>query len=204
MNWIDEKGLEIPTKYITPLQKRIERQSAKMLRDSEKINKQLADFKEKVTAQCHAIWIESLREAGLTDEAIAKKKGNHTIYNFDRSIKIEVAISERIDFDDALITAAKDKFDDFLTENTSGTDQLIRELIMEAFNTSHGKLDAKKVMGLVRYRNKISARKYPNFHAAVDLIEQAIRRPDSKKYFRIWKRDDQGQYQNVDLNFSSI
>lgn len=202
--WIDNNGLIIPPARVTPLEKKIERYANKLLRDAERINKQLSEFKDEIAVKADEVWQESLQNSGLDDEAIARHKGNHTFYNFDRSIKIETSITERIDFDDALMAAAKEKFDEFLSQNTSGTDEMIRQLIMDAFSTHRGKLDAKKIMNLVRYKSKISERRYPNFHAAVSLIEESIRRPDSRRYFRIWKRNEAGEYENIDLNFSSI
>jgi len=199
--WIDENGLEIPVGRVTKAEKLRERAADRLLREASKINDKLGSFKDLMSELCDKVWHESMEEAGADPE---KHKGNHTWYNFDRSIKVEVSISERIDFDDVLIAAAKEKFDEFLSSNTSGVDEMIRALIMDAFSTTRGKLDAKKVMSLVRYRSRIDATKYPNFHEAVDKIEQSIRRPDSRKYFRIWQRDEAGEYQNIDLNFSSI
>ena len=199
--WTDEKGMEIPYSRITKLEKLTQRETKKLLKEAQKINLELSSFKEKVTEVAEHIWMESLKEAGSTK---SNNKGNITIYNFDRSIKMEVKVSERIEFDEVLITAAKEKFDDFLDANTSGVDEMIRALIHDAFETVRGKLDTKRVMSLVSYKSRIDAKKYPNFHQAIDLIERSIRRPSSKQYFRIWQKDEQGQYQNVDLNFSSI
>lgn len=202
--WIDENGLEIPANRVTTLEKKIERETARMLRDAEKASKQLADLKESVAAKCKDIWEESLKAAGLDDEAIEKKKGNHTIYNFDRTIKIETAISERIDFDDALMEAAKDQFYKQTQQTTSSDDELTQILVSNAFETSKGKLDPKKVLSLLQHRKRLSPKKYPFFYKGCELVEQAIRRPQSKTYFRIWKLDANGEYQNIDLNFSSL
>jgi hypothetical protein len=38
----------------------------------------------------------------------------------------------------------------------------------------------------------------------MELLDQAVRRPESKRYFRIFEMDEDGKYHNVDLNFSSI
>ena len=86
----------------------------------------------------------------------------------------------------------------------SALNEMIRQLILDAFSTSRGRLDTKKVLGLVKYRQRVPANKYPQFHQAINAVEDAIRRPDSKLYFRIAERNDEGKYININLNFSSI
>ena len=56
-------------------------------------------------------------------------------------------------------------------------------------------------MSLLKYRSKITA---PLFQEALTLLEGSIRTPDSKTYFRIWERKEDGGYVLIDLNFSSI
>ena len=79
--------------------------------------------------------------------------------------------------------------------------EFVKDLVTDAFSTSKGKLDAKKVMSLLKYRNKI---KDYQFQEALNLIETSIRKPDSKTYFRVWERREDGSYGIVDLNFSSL
>lgn len=75
-------------------------------------------------------------------------------------------------------------------------------MIIDAFETQrNGQLDTKAVMKITRYEKRIDDAK---FSAAVDLINSAIRRPKSKSYFRVSVRNEEGGYDNVDLNFSSI
>src|SRR5690606_379589 len=127
--------------------------------------------------------------------------GNFTWHNFDRSLKIEVSINERIQFDDLTITACKDKLNQLIDANNEGKVESIKDMVNDAFSTSRGKLDAKKVMSLLKYKSRIKA---PVFQEAMVLLEESIRRPDSKVYFRIWKKNQDGKYENIDLNFSSI
>lgn len=199
--WKDEKGLEIPSNRITKSEKLRERRAEQLLKEANKLNDLLNKFKLNVTEICEEVYKAVLEENNVNPD---ERKGNFTWYNFDRSIKVEVAINERIEFDDALIAAAKVKFDEFLDSAANAVEEMIRSLIMDAFSTSRGKLDSKKVLGLIRHRSRVPSDKYPNFHEAIDLIERSIRRPESKTYFRIWEKDAEGKYQNVDLNFSSI
>jgi hypothetical protein len=197
--WTDEKGVQIPVSRVTPTEKRKERSSAKLATEATRLNSALSKFKDACAAETEKAYQEDLK-AGK-----AASKGGYTLYNFDRSIKVERSLNEMITFDENLIGAAKEKFDQFLTEGTAGVDDMIRQLIMDAFSsTRKGKLDSKKVMNLLTYKQRISEHKYPAFHDALNLIEQSIRRPDSRIYYRISVKDENGEYQNIDLNFSSI
>ncbi len=195
--WEDEQGMKIPYTRITKVERLMERQSSKLMKEALKVNSKLSIFKTQIQDICNEVYEEFMAE----NNSDKKRKGNFTWYNFNRSIKIEVSITERIEFDDLTIQACKRKLDEFLSVNVEIKDEFVKELVMDAFETSRGNLDAKKVMGLLRYKSKIKA---PLFLEAMDLLEKSIRRPDSKTYFRIWVKDELGKYMNIDLNFSSI
>jgi ribosomal protein S18 len=199
--WIDENGIEIPAKRVTPAEKLKEQKLDKLTAKAKRINKLLADFKKEFSED-----VDEIIAAVMSENNVEAKetKGNMAIFNFDRSVKAEVDVNERIEFDDTLIAVAKSHMDEFLTMNTNGLDNMIRELILDAFSTSRGKLDSKKVTGLTKYRQRIDAEKYPAFHLMLDAIEKAIRRPSSKRYFRVSVADADGKYNVIDLNFSSI
>lgn len=196
--WQDEQGTQIPFNRVTPTEKLHERSSAKLLKGAQAINKQLAVFK----TEMQKLSAEAL-ESFMASKGIEKPtKGNYTWFNFNRTIKIEVAISERIEFDDLTINAAKVKLDEFLNINITSKNDFAKELVMKAFETKRNKkLDVKKVLDLTSHKSRIND---PLFSEAVDLITSAIRRPESKTYFRIWLRDEEGKYNNIDLNLSSI
>jgi len=199
--WKDETGLEIPANRITKSEKMRESATEKLQKKAEKLNQLLSAFKEEFIETSDEIYVAVLEENGVK---ASDRKGNFSFYNFDRSVKVETDIQERIEFDDAMIAVAKQHFDEFLSSNTNGIDDMIRELILDAFSSTRGKLDTKKVMSLVKYRSRIPADKYPQFHAAINAIEKGMRRPSSKRYFRISLRDAEGRYNAIDLNFSSI
>ncbi len=195
--WTDEAGTLIPYNRTTKIERLMEISSAKLLREAKKINQALASYKDMIREESL-----SLFEAFMQEKEVKKQhKGNFTWHNFDRSIKIEVSVSERITFDDLTITAAREKLDEFLEANINGKVDFVKELVNDAFKTSRGQLDSKKVMSLMKYRSKI---KDESFLSALNLIEESIRRPESKVYYKISERDDAGQYQNVELNLSNI
>jgi hypothetical protein len=192
--WNDETGQAIPANRILPLEKAKEKAAYKLAKEALAINQKLAAFKENIAIECRAIYDEAMKDG-------KPGKGNFIFYNFDASLKIEVRVNENIDFDTAKIELAKQKLDEMISESINKDMDFVKDLVLSAFSTSHGKLDTKKVLGLKKHSERIKDQRY---HDAMALIDQSIRRPTSKTYFVVWVRDQQGQYQNIDLNFSSI
>jgi tRNA nucleotidyltransferase/poly(A) polymerase len=198
--WVDENGIAVPLARITDLEKLREARAAKIIKAALDLEARLSAFRKEIEDANTEVYEAALMEAGAEPEDF---KGNHTWYSFDRSVKVEARRSERIEFDDALITAAKQKLDAFIRKGTNAVNEMIRQLIMDAFATARGQMDVKKVLGLVRYRTRIGRDEHPDFHEAIDLIEQAIRRPDSRVYYRVYRRAEDGEYVIVNLNFSA-
>ena len=196
--WIDEGGIQVPYNRTTKSERLQEIQSARLMKKAIDINTKLKDFKEEVGVICKKVYDGFMIANNTTSK---NSKGNFTWYNFDRSIKVEVSVNERIEFDDLGIKACKEKLDLFLEANLESKNEFIKQMVLDAFETSRGKLDSKKVMSLLKYKSKIKA---PLFQDAMQLLENSIRRPSSKTYFRIWFKDAEGKYESIDLNFSSI
>lgn len=195
--WIDETGTSIPFNRLSKSEKLKEKLAESLLKKALKIQALLEEFKSDSDGS-----VNELKEVLIEEKLLNKSsKGNLTFYSFDRSVKLEVSVNEMIQFDEGLISAARECLDSFITKNVHGTDEVVRTLINSAFHNTRGGLDSKKVLSLMKYRTKIKA---AEFQKALNLIEQAISRPTSKKYFRIWVKDHQDAYQNVDLNFSSF
>lgn len=195
--WTDESGQKMPSKRLLPSEKLMERNAETIYKDSVKIHNALMNFKANMKQLCDQVYEAFMAEKDNTKAG----KGNFTWFNFDRSIKIEVSVNERIEFDDLTIKASKDKLDEFLNANLDAKQEFLKEMVTAAFSSTKGKLDTKKVMSLLKYKSRIPD---PLFQDAMNLLEQSIRRPSSKVYFRIWERDEQGEYKNIDLNFSSV
>lgn len=196
--WLDEKGISVPYNRTTKVERLMEHKSYTLLKRANDMHEKLKSFKKDLRDICDNVYQQFLAE-----NKIEKKnaKGNFTWYNFDRSIKIEVSVNQRIEFDEMTISACKDKLDKFLAINVESKDEFIKQMVTDAFENSKGRLDSKKVMSLLRYKSKI---KVPLFLEAMELLEKSIRRPDSKVYFRVWFKEEDASYKNVDLNFSSI
>lgn len=197
-SWADEEGNVIPRSRIRPDEKLMEKHSIKIANTALDINARMAAFKEELVEMCDEVYQESLNATGTDGK---DRKGNFTWYNFDRTVKIEVDVKDRIEFDDLKIQACKEKLDEFIQNGTKQVDDFLRTLIMSAFEKSKGALDVKKVLALRKHRERT---KNPLYLEAMDLLDQAIRRPSSRRYFRAWLKNSEGKWVNIDLNFTSI
>ncbi|MEI6061730.1 MAG: DUF3164 family protein [Bacteroidota bacterium] len=195
--WLDESGNQIPFNRLTHLEVKQEADIARLIKEAALINGRLKAFKAHIATVCNNL----VREFMLTKKVDSIGKGNVTLYNFDRSIKIQLDINDRIEFDDLTMKACKEKFDEFLNANIDEKQDFVKEMVNNAFSTSRGKLDSKKVMSLLKFETRI---KDTTFQDALTLLKESIRRPDSKSYYRVWVKDESGAFQNIDLNFSSI
>ncbi|MGZ3753611.1 MAG: DUF3164 family protein [Mucilaginibacter sp.] len=197
--WRDEAGNSIPYSRVKPSERLNERKLATIARQAISLNDRLKVFKEDVFAEAREMYAAFIAENG--GKAPGKGKGGITLYNFDRTIKAEVSVSEQIQFDENFINLAKDKLDELLKDGLSGASEFVKPLVMDAFKTSGGKLDTKRVLGLRRYADRITDVRYAE---AMQLIDKAIRKPESKEYFRVWVKGPQNEYVDVQLNFSAL
>ena len=195
--WVDEAGTKIPFNRLTKLEVMRETELAKLLKEATAINIRMDLFKKHIAATCDKLIKEFMKSKGIDSTG----KGNANLFNFDRSIKVELSINDRITFDDLTMKACKEKFEEFLSNNIDEKQAFVKDMIRDAFSTSRGKLDAKKVMSLLKYETRIQD---GTFQEALALLKESIRRPDSKSYYRVSVKDEEGAYQAVDLNFSSI
>ena len=197
-HWIDESGNNIPEKYISKTQKLAERASEKIVKEATKLNKSLKELKQYISEQSDKIFLAVMKEREVN---LKKRKKNFTWFNFDRSIKIEVIDNEAVKYDDLILSAGREKLMRFLNTNVSAKNQFIKEMILEAVQTRNGQVDHRKIFALEKYEKQINDLLYT---AAMNDFREAYRLVKSKMYYRIWVKDESGEYQNIDLNFSNI
>lgn len=199
-NWIDESETLIPYNRTTKLERLKEKHAFTILNDAEFINKKALEFKQKLTELVAEV-IEAAREENSVK---LEGKGNYTWYNFNRSIKIEVNVNELIKFDEILIESAKEKLMDLIRTNITGDDFII-SIVEDAFQTSKGNLDPKKILGLKKHTERIkNALLKEQWSNVMAVIDRSISRPTSKTYFKVWKKNEEGKYEGVELNFSAL
>lgn len=198
--WTDESGVQIPYSRTTPIERKKEKSAFALVKKAQKVNEFLQDIKNAVTEATEEI-LNAEREA---NNVKLDGKGNFTWYSFDRSIKIQVDVQEAIKFDDIKIASAKEKLMDLIRNNIQGDDFII-SLVEDAFQTSRGKLDAKKILSLRKHSSRIKNPQIKKgWDEAMNLIDESISRPKSKSYHKIWVKNQYGQYEAIELNFSAL
>jgi galactose mutarotase-like enzyme len=196
--WKDEAGNSIPATHIKPVEKVNEKVTGSIVTKALKVSEQLSQLKSHISKLVDEAF-ETFRKSyeGKKEDF----KGNITLFNFDRTIKVEVRVTDAIQFDDMTISAAKAKLDEFLRDGIETKDAVIKEMVLDAFSTARGKLDVKKILGLKRYSDRIKDGRYSE---AMSLIDQAIRRPNSATYYRVWVKSSQGHYESIPLALADV
>lgn len=195
--WLDEAGTTIPYDRTTKYERAAENAIYKLAMTAHDLHSKLAAYKEKVREEAERLYELFTKENGT----IGKGKGSATFYNFDRSIKVMVKVNDQITFDENTIALAKEKLDELLNEGLQGAKDFVKPMVMEAFQTTAGKLDTKRVLGLKRHASRVKDDRYDE---AMALIDKSVRRPSTREYYQIWVKDENGEYQDIQLNFASI
>ena len=198
--WIDESGTQIPYNRTTAVERKKEKHAFTLLKKGQNVTKILAELKAAVKEASDEV-LNAEREASNVK---LSEKGNYTWYNFDKSIKIQVDVNEPIKFDEIKIASAKEKLMNLIRTNING-DEFIISIAEDAFQTSFGKLDPKKILGLRKHSARIKNQAIKlEWDETMKLIDASITRPKSKSYYKIWVKNEEGEYEGVELNFSNI
>ncbi|MDZ4185763.1 MAG: DUF3164 family protein [Desulfuromonadales bacterium] len=135
----------------------------------------------------------------LFDRYAAKRggsEGNMTFTTVDRKYKLQVAIQKAIAFGPE-IEVAKTKMLEAVKEMSDSGD--LETIVTATFTQIDGKLRVAEILRLRNY--KISNK---TWNEAVEIINAAIEVISAKKQIRLYRRNEQGQYDAVPLNIAAI
>lgn len=192
----DHRGALIPADMVKEIDKLRDAFVKEIVSGAEKLSAILADFKLKAMDDIEAFIALS---AEKYDVKIGGEKGNVTLMTFDGSYKIVRAISERICFDERL-QIAKTLIDECFREWTSDSRSEIKALIDMAFKVDkQGKINTERILGLQRLN--ITDEKW---RKAMQAINDSIMVASSKAYLRVYRRNQKGDYEQVNLDVAAI
>ena len=167
-----------------------------VIKKAEQISAMLAEFKRDLAGDIQAFLELSAEKYGAD---MGGARGNLSLVSFDGKHKVLRAVADRLEFDERL-QAAKSLIDDCLREWTKDSRSEIRALIDNAFQVDKkGRINAKRILGLRQL--KIDD---PTWLKAMEAIGDALTVTGSCTYYRVYERDDKGEYQQVQLDFSGV
>lgn len=193
----DAKGHMVPIESIKPVDILEDEIVRKVMGYAQALNAQIERFKGHTFEDLGAF------EALLAQEYNATKggaKGNKTFMQFDGLQKVQVAVSDHIDFGPQL-QIAKSLIDECLNEWAADSSPHIRAVITRAFNTDKkGQINKADIFMLMRLDIDD-----PRWLKAVEAIRDAIRIVGSKTYIRFYKRKDfQAKWENLTIDIAKV
>ncbi len=187
------QGREFPVKVLhTDI---VERDAAvkKALDCALKLQERIISDKQKLISIVETYLNDAARRNGL------EWKGNALLISFDEKYRIELRFRERIQFGIEL-QLAKQKIDECIKAWSADSNDNLKAIINDAFQVDkHGQLARYRILTLRRFKIKD-----PIWKEAMELIDKAILVTSTKQYISFWVRDEQGNYNKIVLNFSTL
>ncbi|TAZ95930.1 DUF3164 family protein [Rhizobium ruizarguesonis] len=157
----------------------------------DEIVRKITAFAEELSAQIARFRGHTMTDLGDLDALLAQEygakiggaKGNRTYQTYDGLMKVQVQISDFVDFGPQL-QVAKKLLDECLMEWSADSRPEIRAVITKAFNTEkEGQVNRSEIFMLLRLDIDD-----PRWQDAMRAIREAMRITGSKEYVRFYKR----------------
>lgn len=194
-NWINKDGQEIPSKYVSQKDKLDDKTVEQIVKIAKKLNQQLAEGKTKINTLLEN-YIKSSNELRKVN---VEWKGNFTIMNFDKSLKVEKRIAEYIEFNNEL-QIAKGLIEQCINKWTDNALEQVKLIINDIFNIGKKKL--------IPRNNLIKLKKYkfpePEWKQAMQIISEALEVSERRPYVNVYEKMSEKAYKQILLNFSAV
>ncbi|MBX6950845.1 DUF3164 family protein [Providencia rettgeri] len=195
--WRDAKGRLIPIDMVKEIDRARDTLVGDIINRALPINVSLKLFKNWGFEEVDAFRALSAEQY---DANIGGEKGNITLYSFDGEYRVQVAIQDRIAFDERLQTA-KTLIDECIKDWSVGSRPEILAIIEEAFKVDkEGNINTGDILKLRRLN--ITDEKWLQ---AMDAISESVQVVNSCRYIRIYQRSgDNNQYTQISLNITGV
>lgn len=194
--WIDAIGREWPADTVKPIDKARHSLVVEIAEHARQLQAQMRTFKTAAMGDVAAFVEMSAEEYGVK---LGGKKGNLSLISFDGRYKVQIAISERLVFDERL-QVAKALIDECIHIWAQGSRSEIKALINDAFQVdSEGRINTNRILGLRRL--DITDEKWQK---AMIAIGESLTVAGSKSYVRIYQRQDDGSYKQINLDLAAL
>lgn len=177
----DAKGALVPVEMIRPEDALEDETVRKVMRHALALSNQIARFRGHTFEDLGAFEALLAQDYGVQKGG---RKGNKTFMTFDGRMKVQVQVSDFVDFGPQL-QIAKELVDECLNEWAADSRPEIRAIVTRAFNTDKaGQINRSEIFMLLRLDIEDE-----RWRRAMDAIRQAMRVVGSKTYIRFYERD---------------
>lgn len=193
-NWIDGQGRAVPPRYVDPVVKARDRLVRRITVKAIRLHQQMTAVKAEVLALIDD-YLEQV--AAEHDE---HWKGNAELVTFDGRLKVEVKISEALEFDERL-QLAKQKIDHCLRNWTGNARAEVRAIIHQAFQVdSKGRINVRSILTLRQLKFDD-----PVWIEAMTLIADSLRIRTTRRYVNVYlKHKTTDRFELLALNWSAL
>jgi len=191
----DAKGNLVPLENVKPQHKLEDETVREVISYAEDLSAQIARFRNHTFADLLSL------TALLAQEYASErggKKGNTTFQTVDGCLKVQVQVSDFIDFGPE-IQVAKNLIDECLNEWAADSRPEIRSIVTRAFNTDkEGQINKSEVLMLMRLEIED-----PRWQRAMDALKDSMRVTGTKSYVRFYKRDTpDGDWKSIPIDIA--
>ncbi|HDX1149702.1 DUF3164 family protein [Pasteurella multocida] len=194
--WKNIKGNLVPEKMVKDIDKERDSLVRSFVEQAIEKQKEIRAFKTQVFDDIGAFIQLS---AEKYDVQLGGRKGNVTLVSYDGEYKLMIAVQDRLTFDER-IQAAKQLIDECLHEWSADARPELRSIINDAFQVDkEGNLNTVRILSLRRVEIHDD-----RWTRAMQAISDSIQIVDSKDYVRFYKRDENGNYQQISLDMARV
>ncbi len=191
------QGHLVPIDTIDPIDLARDELVKEIIQQAQKLQISMRQFKENAMGDVSAFVDLAAEKYGVS---LGGRKGNVSLLSFDGRHKVQLAVAERLHFDER-IQAAKALVDECIHEWTAGSRSEIKALVEHAFQTDkEGKINTGRVLGLMRLDIQDA-----KWRRAMDALKDSIQVVSTTTYIRLYERiGDSDKYTQISLDLAAL
>lgn len=193
----DSQERLVPIRRVKPADLERDRLVKDLVREAERIHELLVEFRDRSMDAVDGFVEKAAREYGTS---MSGDKGNITLASYDGRLRVQIAVTEYLQFDEKLEVARK-LIGECLKRWGRNADTKIKTVVREALRVDkRGQVDTKRILGL----RKLDMGGDEQWEAAMRALSDSVSVARSKRYVRVQRRTERGAYETVTLSLAAL
>jgi hypothetical protein len=164
------------------------------------INEELVDFKEIATERLNDFY-GLLKKYG---DVRNSNKGTFEITNKEGDLKVQYNHNKTFGFNEKGAIAAE-KLKEWLSLFVKKADKDLHDFFISLLDkNAKDEYDPRNINKIYKYENRGGKFDHELFQGSVKLFKEAYVEKESSYYIRFYKKDEEGKWHSINLNWSSI